>query len=34
MTLKIEGNVKANVISDQEPHFHRDSFCSVIRQSR
>ena len=28
------GNVKADVIADKEPHFHRGNFCSVIRQSR
>jgi hypothetical protein len=28
------GNVKADVITDKEPHFHRDNFCSVIRGSR
>jgi hypothetical protein len=27
------GNVKADVISDKEPHFHRANFCSVIRGS-
>jgi HD superfamily phosphodiesterase len=27
------GNVKADVIADQEPHFHRADFCSVIRGS-
>jgi hypothetical protein len=27
------GNVKADVIADKEPHFHRGSFCSVIRNS-
>jgi hypothetical protein len=27
------GNVKADVIADKEPHFHRGNFCSVIRQS-
>jgi HD superfamily phosphodiesterase len=27
------GNVKADVISDKEPHFHRGNFCSVIRCS-
>jgi hypothetical protein len=27
------GNVKADVIADKEPHFHRDNFCSVIRNS-
>jgi HD superfamily phosphodiesterase len=27
------GNVKADVIADKEPHFHRDNFCSVIRGS-
>ena len=28
------GNVKADVIADKEPHFHRGDFCSVIRGSR
>jgi len=27
------GNVKADVIADREPHFHRGNFCSVIRES-
>jgi HD superfamily phosphodiesterase len=27
------GNVKADVIADKEPHFHRGNFCSVIRKS-
>jgi len=27
------GNVKADVIADKEPHFHRSNFCSVIRCS-
>ncbi|MFM9924158.1 HD domain-containing protein [Variovorax sp. H27-G14] len=27
------GNVKADVIADKEPHFHRGNFCSVIRCS-
>ncbi|MBB4000169.1 HD domain-containing protein [Aureimonas pseudogalii] len=27
------GNVKADVIADKEPHFHRRNFCSVIRCS-
>jgi hypothetical protein len=27
------GNVKADVIADKEPHFHRTNFCSVIRGS-
>ncbi len=27
------GNVKADVIADKEPHFHRGNFCTVIRQS-
>jgi HD superfamily phosphodiesterase len=27
------GNVKADVIADKEPHFHRGNFCSVIRES-
>ena len=27
------GNVKADVIGDKEPHFHRGNFCSVIRGS-
>src|ERR1700748_1327925 len=25
------GNVKADVIADKEPHFHRGNFCSVVR---
>lgn len=28
------GNVKADVIADKEPHFHRGNFCSVIRCSQ
>ena len=28
------GNVKADVIADKEPHFHRGNFCGVIRGSR
>jgi hypothetical protein len=27
------GNVKADVIADKEPHFHRGNFCNVIRLS-
>lgn len=27
------GNVKADVLADHDPHFHRGNFCSVIRQS-
>jgi HD domain len=27
------GNVKADVIADKEPHFHRGNFCRVIRDS-
>lgn len=27
------GNVKADVIADKEPHFHRGNFCHVIRTS-
>jgi hypothetical protein len=27
------GNVKADVVVDKEPHFHRGNFCSVIRAS-
>lgn len=27
------GNVKADVIADKEPNFHRGNFCSVIRES-
>ncbi|MEQ5777459.1 HD domain-containing protein [Thalassospira sp. NFXS8] len=27
------GNVKADVIADKEPHFHRHNFCQVIRNS-
>ena len=27
------GNVKADVIADKEPHFHRGNFCDVIRRS-
>ncbi len=27
------GNVKADVIADKDPHFHRGNFCSVIRHS-
>jgi hypothetical protein len=28
------GNVKADVIVDKEPHFHRGNFCRVIRSSQ
>lgn len=28
------GNVKADVIADKDPHFHRGNFCSVIRCSQ
>jgi hypothetical protein len=28
------GNVKADVIADKDPHFHRGNFCEVIRRSR
>jgi hypothetical protein len=28
------GNVKADVLADKDPHFHRGNFCSVIRTSR
>jgi len=28
------GNVKADVIADKEPHFHRGNFCNVIRCSQ
>ena len=28
------GNVKADVIADKEPHFHRQDFCGIIRGSR
>ena len=27
------GNVKADVLADKDPHFHRGNFCSVIRKS-
>ena len=27
------GNVKADVLADKDPHFHRGDFCSVIRAS-
>jgi hypothetical protein len=27
------GNVKADVLADKDPHFHRGDFCSVIRGS-
>jgi hypothetical protein len=27
------GNVKADVLADKDPHFHRGNFCSVIRCS-
>src|SRR6266851_4146080 len=27
------GNVKADVLADKDPHFHRGNFCTVIRQS-
>jgi hypothetical protein len=26
------GKVKADIIADKEPHFHRGNFCSVIRR--
>lgn len=28
------GNVKADVLADKDPHFHRGNFCGVIRGSR
>ena len=28
------GKVKADVLADKEPHFHRGNFCEVIRKSR
>src|ERR1700686_4599309 len=28
------GNVKADVLADKDPHFHRGNFCRVIRESR
>jgi hypothetical protein len=28
------GNVKADVLADKDPHFHRTNFCSVIRESQ
>ncbi|MBV9758825.1 MAG: HD domain-containing protein [Alphaproteobacteria bacterium] len=28
------GNVKADVLADKDPHFHRGNFCTVIRESR
>jgi hypothetical protein len=28
------GNVKADVLADKDPHFHRGNFCSVIRGSQ
>ncbi|WP_445221482.1 HD domain-containing protein [Bradyrhizobium sp. Pa8] len=28
------GNVKADVLADKDPHFHRINFCTMIRQSR
>ena len=28
------GNVKADVIADKEPHFHKGNFCAVIRSSQ
>ena len=28
------GNVKADVLADKDPHFHRGNFCSVIRNSK
>jgi HD superfamily phosphodiesterase len=27
------GNVKADVLADKDPHFHRGNFCSLIRES-
>ena len=27
------GNVKADVLADKDPHFHRGNFCSIIRCS-
>jgi hypothetical protein len=28
------GNVKADVLAEKEPHFHRGNFCTVIRSSK
>ena len=28
------GNIKADVMADKDPHFHRGNFCSAIRGSR
>jgi HD domain-containing protein len=28
------GNIKADVMADKDPHFHRENFCSVIRGSQ
>jgi HD domain-containing protein len=28
------GNVKADVLADKDPHFHRGNFCNVIRGSK
>jgi hypothetical protein len=28
------GNVKADVLADKDPSFHRMNFCSVIRRSQ
>lgn len=28
------GNVKADVLADKDPHFHRGNFCSLIRGSK
>ncbi len=28
------GNVKADVLADKDPHFHRGNFCTVIRNSK
>ena len=27
------GNVKADVLADKDPHFHRGNFCNLIRGS-
>jgi hypothetical protein len=29
----IFGNVKADVLADKDPRFHRGNFCSMIRSS-
>jgi hypothetical protein len=28
------GNIKADILADKDPHFHRGNFCAAIRGSR